>query len=98
MIPARINADAEHHYFLRDERSGFHLVFVSRDQKKHNPFTPHWVGTCGNKESLEAMCRWTGVRRDQWQDWGALAERIGPQPFAKHMDGLLKFLRHAGIL
>lgn len=90
MIPARIDADTENHTFLRDERAGFHLVFVSRESRKQNPFTPHWVGTCGNGESLEAMVRWMAVRRDQWQAWGELAERIGPQAFAKHMDDLLK--------
>lgn len=90
MIPARIDADTEKHFFLRDERQGFHLVFVSREAKKQNPFMPHWVAPCGNKESLDAMCRWTGVRRDQWEEWGELAERIGHQAFAKHMDDLLK--------
>lgn len=90
MIPARIDADTENHYFLRDERAGFHLVFVSREAKKQNPFMPHWVAPCGNKESLDAMCRWTSVRRDQWEVWGELAERIGHRAFAKHMDDLLK--------
>lgn len=90
MIQARIDADTENHHFLRDDRAGFHLVFVSREAKKQNPFMPHWVGTCGDKDSLDAMCRWTGVRRDQWQEWGELAERIGHQAFAKHMDDLLK--------
>ena len=90
MIPARINADAEQHFFLRDERNGFHVVFVSREAKKQNPFMPHWVGPCGDKESLDAMVRWMAVRRDQWQAWGELAEHIGGQAFAKHMDTLLK--------
>lgn len=90
MIPRRIDADAENHFFLRDERQGFHLVFVSREAKKQNPFMPHWVGPCGNAESLEAMVRWMAVRRDQWQAWGELAERIGHQAFARHMDDLLK--------
>lgn len=85
MIPKRIDADTENHHFLIDKRDGFHLVFVSREMKKVSPFHPHWVGTCGNEESLHAMTRWTAVRRDQWQEWGALAESIGQQAFAAHM-------------
>ena len=90
MIPNLIDPTAENHYFMMDERAGHHLVFVSQELAKQNPFHPHWVGTCGNAAALQAMARWTAVRRDQWQEWGAMAERIGQSAFAAHMHALLE--------
>lgn len=85
MLPAIIDRN-EHFQIILDDTRSFHALLVTADQLGgSNPFVPLWVGTCLDDGTLYALARWLGFRRDQWQDWGKLAERIGRNAFAQHM-------------
>ena len=85
MLPAIIDRN-EHFQIILDDTRGFHALLVSADQLGgSNPMVPLWFGTCLDGVTLSALARWVGFRRDQWQAWGALAERIGRNAFAQHM-------------
>lgn len=81
-----------YHHFVFDTANGFFLVFKNADMSgtREKPFMPHWVAPCGDRRSLDAMCRWTAARRDKWQEWGELAGRIGRQAFSRHMHQLIE--------
>jgi hypothetical protein len=85
MLPAIIDRN-ERFQIMFDDTRGFHALLVTSDQLgSPKPFVPHWVGTCLDRGTLNALVRWLAFRRDQWQDWGRLAERIGRDAFAQHM-------------
>ena len=89
MLPAIIDRN-EHFQIILDDTRGFHALLVTADQLGgSNPMVTLWVGTCLDDATLSALARWLGFRRDQWQDWGKLAERIGHEAFAQHMHAMM---------
>lgn len=89
MLPAIIDRN-EHFQIILDDTRGFHALLVTADQLGgSNPMVPLWVGTCLDSATLSALARWLGFRRDQWQGWGMLADRIGHKAFAQHMHEMI---------
>lgn len=75
--------------FLVDQRDGRRIVLLAdRATIDAGGGTPLWYREAGNDESLQAILRWTGLRRARWTEWGELAERIGTQAFFAHMESL----------
>jgi len=78
------------HYFLRDDREGYHLLFVNDDiVNGPAPFAPLWIHTSGNAETLRAMARWVAVRQDRWEAWAKLRAVIGQAGFDAHIRSLI---------
>lgn len=92
MLPRTYDVNPIYSFIRDDQRLCMLLVSEELKQKARNPQAPAeplWVGTCGNRESLEAMIRWLRVRRKSWQGWGRMAETLGRDLLATHMSKLL---------
>jgi hypothetical protein len=58
MLQKIIEQEAGDHTVLTDTRNGrFHLLFVSRDALKSNPYHPHWVTECASEAVFEGLVR-----------------------------------------
>jgi len=90
MLPTSYDP-GEQNYFLRDERDGYKMLFVSKAiMNGPRPFTPFWVGTCADHNSLTGLARWVQMRRDQWDYWAQLATEEGAGALARHIDRLVR--------
>ncbi|THD35080.1 MAG: hypothetical protein E7773_11505 [Sphingomonas sp.] len=49
------------------------------------PAAPLWRWELPDAPSMAALLDWMEVRRDRWQEWGSLAEHLGPGEFHMHM-------------
>ena len=89
MLLKKIDADTENYFFVQDCKRGFFLLFTSAEEYKRNPFHPLWAREAADERTFKAMVRWAAIRRDRWQEWGELAERIGRDAFYDHLAGLM---------
>lgn len=90
-MTAQTTTSQDHHYFLYDERDGHHILFVNDEiMNGPRPFTPLWVGSCRNSETLHALARWLFLRRDRHEEWATLRAELGQSAFERHMASLLE--------
>ncbi len=84
MLPKSYD-DTGAYVVLADTRQGFHFVLASQKLlSQSKPFDPLWVFECGDQRSMNGASHWLAVRRGQWQEWGALAERKGRGALAEY--------------
>lgn len=90
MLPDIIDLNAAG-YTVKVGKSGgrLFLLFVDRAGSNKQSSRPHYVRECADRATLAALERWFALRRDLWQEWGRLAEKVGADAFREHMDALL---------
>lgn len=85
MLQDRIDND-EHYRILIDHRNPLRIVLATQAMlEAKGPVEPLWDREAGDARSMAALLRWVAIRRDRWQEWGQLAEALGPAAFYQHM-------------
>lgn len=85
MLLERFNDD-EKYIVLIDNHNPLRVVLASRAMlEAKGSVEPLWHREAGDARSMAALLRWVAIRRDRWQEWGLLAEHLGPDAFYKHM-------------
>ena len=85
MLPTHIQEN-EFYTFVIDQRHGHYVVLTSQEMlSREGPVEPLWHREAADERSFDALLRWVMVRRGRWQEWGQLAEALGPTAFYQHM-------------
>ena len=89
MIPEFID-NTETHCFVLDDRGGLCVLFASRAAiARGGVVKPLWYREIADRRTVDALLRWTAMRRDQWSAWGRLGEAAGCDVLNLHIQKLL---------
>lgn len=75
----------EHYRILIDNRNPLRILLATQAMLRWPDPSPPWHREAGDAGSMDALLRWVAIRRDRWQEWGQLAEDLGPSAFYQHM-------------